>query len=163
MSYERFLECDYLDSQLQPASQMLRRCVQDPSLGLELSCTDKSKYLQGDISTRGNITTMKPNLMDSLSIQRGHEMGIEENSVLNESDLELNIDPSIIDSFTIQILDNNYLPLMGEESIDASIISLPGDIFLGINLKFLKHALEWDYFLGVITFYLLTFLMWKKN
>ena len=55
MSYERFLECDYLDSQLQPASQMLRRCIQDPSLGLELSCTDKSKYIQGDMSTRGNI------------------------------------------------------------------------------------------------------------
>ena len=25
-----------------------------------------------------------------------------------------------------------------------------------------KHALEWNYFLGVITFYLLTFLFWKK-
>ncbi|MDC0461329.1 hypothetical protein OAN11_03850 [Candidatus Pelagibacter sp.] len=47
--------------------------------------------------------------------------------------------------------------------ISIPIISLPGDDFFGINLKFLKHALEWDYFLGVITFYLLTFLMWKKN
>ena len=36
------------------------------------------------------------------------------------------------------------------------IISWPGD-----NFKFLKHLLEWDYFLGVITFYLLTFFMWK--
>ena len=36
------------------------------------------------------------------------------------------------------------------------IITLPGN-------KFLKHALEWDYFLGVILFYLLTFLMWKKK
>jgi len=27
----------------------------------------------------------------------------------------------------------------------------------------LKHALEWDYFLGVIAFYLLTFFMWKKQ
>jgi len=26
----------------------------------------------------------------------------------------------------------------------------------------LKHALEWNYFLGVVTFYLLTFLFWKK-
>ena len=25
-----------------------------------------------------------------------------------------------------------------------------------------KHALEWNYFLGVITFYLLTFLFWRK-
>ena len=46
--------------------------------------------------------------------------------------------------------------------ISIPIISLPGDDFFGINLKFLKHALEWDYFLGVITFYLLTFFMWKK-
>ena len=30
------------------------------------------------------------------------------------------------------------------------------------NLKILKHALEWDYFLGVIMFYLLTFFLWKK-
>ena len=37
------------------------------------------------------------------------------------------------------------------------VISWPGDTF-----KFVKHALEWDYFLGVITFYLLTYLMWKK-
>jgi len=47
--------------------------------------------------------------------------------------------------------------------ISIPIISLPGDDFFGINLKFFKHALEWDYFLGVITFYLLTFLMWKKK
>ena len=47
--------------------------------------------------------------------------------------------------------------------ISIPIISLPGDTFLGFNLKFFKHALEWDYFLGVITFYLLTFLMWKKQ
>ena len=46
--------------------------------------------------------------------------------------------------------------------ISIPIISLPGDIFLGINLKFFKHALEWDYFIGVISFYLLTFMMWKK-
>jgi len=26
-----------------------------------------------------------------------------------------------------------------------------------------KHALEWNYFLGVISFYLLTFLFWKKS
>ena len=38
------------------------------------------------------------------------------------------------------------------------IISWPGDRF-----KFLKHLLEWDYFLAVITFYLLTFFMWKKT
>ena len=47
--------------------------------------------------------------------------------------------------------------------ISIPIISLPGDDFFGIQLKFLKHALEWDYFIGVITFYLLTFFMWKKQ
>tara|TARA_A100001035_G_C27649029_1_gene438313 strand:- start:90 stop:800 length:711 start_codon:yes stop_codon:yes gene_type:complete len=46
--------------------------------------------------------------------------------------------------------------------ISIPIISLPGDNFMGFNLKFFKHGLEWNYFLGVITFYLLTFLMWKK-
>jgi len=46
--------------------------------------------------------------------------------------------------------------------ISVPIISLPGNDFLGFNLKFFKHALEWDYFLGVISFYLLTFFMWKK-
>ena len=47
--------------------------------------------------------------------------------------------------------------------ISIPIISLPGDNFLGFNLKFFKHALEWDYFIGVITFYLLTFFMWRKS
>ena len=46
--------------------------------------------------------------------------------------------------------------------ISIPIVSLPGDDFFGIQLKFLKHALEWDYFIGLITFYLLTFFMWKK-
>ena len=41
--------------------------------------------------------------------------------------------------------------------ICVPIISWPGDKF-----KFLKHLLEWNYFLGVIFFYLLTFFMWKK-
>ena len=42
--------------------------------------------------------------------------------------------------------------------IAIPIISWPGNTF-----KFVKHALEWDYFLGVITFYLLTYFMWKKK
>ena len=36
------------------------------------------------------------------------------------------------------------------------IVSMPGN-------KFIKHALEWDYFVGVISFYLLTYFMWKKK
>jgi len=47
--------------------------------------------------------------------------------------------------------------------ISIPIISLPGNNLFGFNLKFFKHALEWDYFIGVISFYLLTFFMWKKN
>ena len=31
------------------------------------------------------------------------------------------------------------------------------------NLKIMKHMLEWNYFLGVILFYLLTFFLWKKD
>ena len=46
--------------------------------------------------------------------------------------------------------------------ISIPLISLPGDNILGFNVKFFKHALEWDYFIGVITFYLLTFFMWKR-
>jgi hypothetical protein len=46
--------------------------------------------------------------------------------------------------------------------ISVPIISLPGNEVFGFNLKFFKHALEWDYFIGVISFYLLTFLMWKR-
>ncbi len=47
--------------------------------------------------------------------------------------------------------------------ISIPLISLPGNNVLGFNVKFFKHALEWDYFIGVITFYLLTYFMWKKN
>jgi len=36
------------------------------------------------------------------------------------------------------------------------IVTMPGN-------KFLKHALEWNYFVGVISFYLLTFFMWKNK
>ncbi len=40
--------------------------------------------------------------------------------------------------------------------ISIPIVTMPGN-------KFLKHALEWDYFIGVISFYLLTFFMWKNR
>ena len=43
------------------------------------------------------------------------------------------------------------------------MISIPIIATQGDKFKFLKHALEWDYFLGVITFYLLTFFMWRKK
>ena len=62
---------------------------------------------------------------------------------------------------TIKILLVSVLIIVAVISIP--IISLPGNDFLGFNLKYFKHALEWDYFIGVISFYLLTFFMWKKN
>ena len=40
--------------------------------------------------------------------------------------------------------------------ISIPIVTMPGN-------KFLKHALEWNYFVGVISFYLLTFFMWKNK
>ena len=40
--------------------------------------------------------------------------------------------------------------------ISIPVVTMPGN-------KFLKHALEWDYFMGVISFYLLTFFMWKNK
>ena len=43
--------------------------------------------------------------------------------------------------------------------IIVAVISIP--IISTAGNKMIKHALEWDYFLAVITFYLLTYLMWK--
>ena len=43
----------------------------------------------------------------------------------------------------------------------VAILSFPLLISKG-NTHF-KHALEWNYFLGVVTFYLLTFMFWKKG
>ena len=45
--------------------------------------------------------------------------------------------------------------------IIVAICSIP--IISQDGNKVFKHALEWDFFIGVITFYLLTFFMWKKN
>ena len=45
--------------------------------------------------------------------------------------------------------------------IIVAIISAP--ILNSPEYTHFKHALEWNYFLGVITFYLLTFLFWKKT
>ena len=44
--------------------------------------------------------------------------------------------------------------------IVVGILSLP--ILTSSGHVHFKHALEWNYFLGVIVFYLLTFLFWKK-
>jgi hypothetical protein len=71
----------------------------------------------------------------------------------------------LADYINIKIL--NLKIILVTVLIFVAIISIPiigsGNNFLGYNTKFFKHALEWDYFLGVISFYLLTFFMWKKN
>ena len=72
----------------------------------------------------------------------------------------------LVDYINIKILNLKIIlvtTLIIVAIVSIPIISLPGNNFLGFNTKFFKHALEWDYFLGVITFYLLTFFMWKKN
>ena len=67
---EESLKCEYLDSELQPAWWQLNRCVQDPSLGLAYNCKSGEPDFYGSAE--------KPNLMNSLSIKRGHGVGIEE-------------------------------------------------------------------------------------
>ena len=42
----------------------------------------------------------------------------------------------------------------------VAIVSIP--ILNSPDYPKFKHALEWNYFLGVVSFYLLTFLFWKK-
>ena len=43
----------------------------------------------------------------------------------------------------------------------VAILSLP--ILLNKGNTHFKHALEWNYFVGVITFYLLTYFFWRKT
>ena len=43
----------------------------------------------------------------------------------------------------------------------VAITTLPIVVTSG-NIHF-KHALEWNYFVGVILFYLLTYMFWKKS
>ena len=45
----------------------------------------------------------------------------------------------------------------------VAVIAIPVVSWPGNQFKFIKHLLEWDYFLGVIGFYLLTYLMWRKK
>ena len=45
--------------------------------------------------------------------------------------------------------------------IVTALISIPFLVDKGYNA--FKHALEWNYFMGVISFYLLTFFFWKKT
>ncbi len=43
----------------------------------------------------------------------------------------------------------------------TALVSIP--FLMQSGYKHFKHALEWNYFMGVISFYLLTFFFWKKQ
>ena len=43
----------------------------------------------------------------------------------------------------------------------VALASLP--ILTSTGNTSFKHALEWNYFIGIVAFYLLTFLFWKKG
>ena len=43
----------------------------------------------------------------------------------------------------------------------VAVLSAP--ILNSDNYTHFKHALEWNYFLGIVTFYLLTYLFWKRT
>ena len=64
----------------------------------------------------------------------------------------------------LEIIDIKYLKLkmiLVSLLIIAAIICVPIISFPGDKFKFVKHALEWNYFLGVIFFYLLTRFFWR--
>ena len=75
--------------------------------------------------------------------------------VMNLYKLKNKIEDNII--FKYLILKRVLVTILIVVAIIAiPIVSFPGNTSI-------KHALEWDYFVGVITFYLLTFFMWKKQ
>ena len=67
---------------------------------------------------------------------------------------------------TIIIKDiNNYVLILKIILVSILVIVaiLSSPIVVTSGNVHLKHALEWNYFVGVILFYLLTYLFWKKN
>ena len=60
---------------------------------------------------------------------------------------------------------NNYVLILKIILVTILVIVAIGSFPIVVtsgNVHF-KHALEWNYFVGVIMFYFLTFLFWKKN
>ena len=73
---------------------------------------------------------------------------------------------------TLYSLKNNLKKYINEKVLTIKLVLVSTLLVVGImsipilsssGYKFLKHILEWDYFLGVISFYLLTFFMWKSK
>ena len=70
-------------------------------------------------------------------------------NIKNKIANEINKKILILKTFVVSIL------------IIVGLLSLP--ILSSSGYVHFKHALEWNYFLGVIVFYLFTFLFWKKR
>jgi len=73
---------------------------------------------------------------------------------------------------TLYSLKNNLKKYINEKVLTIKLLLVSTLLVVGVmsipilsssGYKFLKHILEWDYFLGVISFYLLTFFMWKSK
>ena len=82
--------------------------------------------------------------------------------ILAQSFLILNLYKSldkISDLINKKIL--NFKLLLVSTLILTTIVSSP--IIIQDGYIHFKHALEWNYFFGVIFFYFLTFIMWKKQ
>ena len=55
----------------------------------------------------------------------------------------------------------NFKIILVSILVVVGLVSIP--FLADEGYKTFKHALEWNYFIGVIGFYLLTFFFWKKN
>ena len=55
----------------------------------------------------------------------------------------------------------NFKIVLVSTLVFVAIVSIP--FIMSPEYTRFKHALEWDFFLGVISFYLLTFFFWKKQ
>jgi len=55
----------------------------------------------------------------------------------------------------------NFKIILVSILVVVAVVSIP--FLASTEYKTIKHALEWNYFIGVIGFYLLTFFFWKKN
>jgi|TARA_B100001964_G_C14174518_1_gene573151 hypothetical protein len=65
----------------------------------------------------------------------------------------------------IKLMNNKILNLKIVLVSILAVVGIASIPFLVITNEYIyfKHALEWNYFIGVITFYLLTFFFWKKQ
>ena len=67
----------------------------------------------------------------------------------------------------MEIQISSFLKILIIKIVLVSILTTVGILSLPILLKsgntHFKHALEWNYFVGVVTFYLLSRMFWKRT